>query len=796
MARYRRIFQLLLAIGLAGSVAIQPSTAEAQGIPDLDRAGCSNGSFLAFLTNPADEPALIADCQTLVSIRNHWTRHPGNASLPADHPLQTWGSGDTVTIDSWEGITVGVYPHEDRNLPWRVKEISLYNRSISGTLPKEIGNLTALTSIWLDRNSLSGPIPQEIGNLINLTFLGLAHNELSGTIPSAIGNLTEIEILWLGNNNLTGAIPNEIGNLSYITDLQLYHNQITGRIPGSISQLSRLVDLRLFPNNFSSAEFALPRQLQGRYERSFDSDELRLIAKADAIRNLTLDKTEWEVWICDVGGPLRLNVEDVTRSLNNKITPYFDWLSEGKYIPTFLAKDTVQSPNKDDCDEKIDGPARDKYNKQAVVVENSEHAGGFVVGLPGQPGVAVVGGGSVTAIAGNTPYTPRFSTVAHEMGHLLDWPHNFCGLDFWPSGAIFEGGNPMDIMSSSSDTMDLGSGTIAINRYASGWIDPDDVIVHQNGAATYRLSPVGVSGKQMLVIPSNDGTGVFYTLGARVKKGYDRGNPKEGVEVYLIDQRLTACGTGSSQADGVCWGTDRRVQPFPPTQVGHRTKFTYHVHGAGDIFRVGGFRIEVKERRGYRFSVVVGEGCGGHFSGRFCDEDDTTHERNIEQIAEWEITLGCGGDRFCPDRSITRIQMAAFLYRAYLRQAGTPPAPAPAALVDVPDEAWYRQFAEWAVSSGVMRAPAGMFHPNGVVTRADMAEMMVATFDNLSPSANPGESVFADMTGLKEDVIRAAEGLRAAGVTQGCSASPLRYCPDQPVTRAQMASFFVRAINT
>ena len=351
----------------------------------------------------------------------------------------------------------------------------------------------------------------------------------------------------------------------------------------------------------------------------------------------------------------------------------------------------------------------------------------------------------------------------------------------------------MDIMSSSSDTMDLGSGTVAVNRYASGWIDPDDVIIHENGAATYSLSPVGVSGKQMLVIPSDVGTGVFYTLGARIKKGYDRGNPAEGVEVYLIDQRPPACG-GLSQADGVCWGTDRRVQPFPPQQVGHQIKFTYHVHGSGEVFRVGGFRVEVKERQGDKFSVVVGEGCGGHFSGRFCDEDGAVHERNVEQIAEWEITLGCGGDRFCPDRSITRNQMAAFLYRAHSRQAGSPPAPASATLVDVPDGAWYRQFAEWAVSSGVMRAPAGRFAPNGVVTRADMAEMMVAAFDNLSPSANP-QGVFTDMTDLNEDAIRAAEGLRAAGVTQGCSAAPLRYCPDQPVTRAQMASFFVRAIN-
>ena len=33
------------------------------------------------------------------------------------------------------------------------------------------------------------------------------------------------------------------------------------------------------------------------------------------------------------------------------------------------------------------------------------------------------------------------------------------------------------------------------------------------------------------------------------------------------------------------------------------------------------------------------------------------------------------------------------------------------------------------------------------------------------------------------------------GVTKGCSTTPLNYCPNQPVTRVQMASFFVCAIN-
>ena len=33
------------------------------------------------------------------------------------------------------------------------------------------------------------------------------------------------------------------------------------------------------------------------------------------------------------------------------------------------------------------------------------------------------------------------------------------------------------------------------------------------------------------------------------------------------------------------------------------------------------------------------------------------------------------------------------------------------------------------------------------------------------------------------------------GVTRGCLTEPARFCPDRPVTRAQMASFLVRAFD-
>ena len=176
----------------------------------------------------------------------------------------------------------------------------------------------------------------------------------------------------------------------------------------------------------------------------------------------------------------------------------------------------------------------------------------------------------------------------------------------------------------------------------------------------------------------------------------------------------------------------------------------------------------------------------------FYDDDDSVHEANIQFIAWRGITKGCGERRFCPSRTVTRAQMAAFLNRSDTLgiSSWTPPP-----LSDVPDDAWYRIDASWAVFAGVMRAPDGNFDPGGAVTRADMAEMLVAAFAHLSAPAQ-ARGVFTDTAGLTDDAVRAIEGIAAAEVTTGCAADPPRYCPDKTVTRAQMASFLARAIQS
>ena len=54
-------------------------------------------------------------------------------------------------------------------------------------------------------------------------------------------------------------------------------------------------------------------------------------------------------------------------------------------------------------------------------------------------------------------------------------------------------------------------------------------------------------------------------------------------------------------------------------------------------------------------------------NGTFADDDGNIHEENIEAIAAKGITLGCNppdNSRYCPDDSVTRGAMAAFIARA------------------------------------------------------------------------------------------------------------------------------------
>ena len=113
---------------------------------------------------------------------------------------------------------------------------------------------------------------------------------------------------------------------------------------------------------------------------------------------------------------------------------------------------------------------------------------------------------------------------------------------------------------------------------------------------------------------------------------------------------------------------------------------------------------------------------------RFHDVDAASfHGPFIERMAELGVTQGCGdGSEFCPDRTVTRAQMAVFLSRAYNLADGTAPS-----FADVPDDAWYAADVGRLAASGITTGcgDGANFCPGRDTTRAEMATFLYRATD-------------------------------------------------------------------
>jgi hypothetical protein len=104
----------------------------------------------------------------------------------------------------------------------------------------------------------------------------------------------------------------------------------------------------------------------------------------------------------------------------------------------------------------------------------------------------------------------------------------------------------------------------------------------------------------------------------------------------------------------------------------------------------------------------------------------------------------------------------------------------------VPTNHPFFQAINWlAIQRISLGCTAETFCPDDPVTRGEMAVFLARALALLpAPSGQ-----FSDTAGSPYDW--AISSIAAAGITQGCTED--RYCPNDPVTREQMASFLVRA---
>ena len=145
---------------------------------------------------------------------------------------------------------------------------------------------------------------------------------------------------------------------------------------------------------------------------------------------------------------------------------------------------------------------------------------------------------------------------------------------------------------------------------------------------------------------------------------------------------------------------------------------------------------------------------------------------------------------FCPWEPLSRAHMAVWLVRVLDGHDPDPVTETRFSDVDGthPQAAFIERFAHLGVTEGCETEPLS-FCPDEDVSRAQMASFLVRAFDLESAGESAG---FVDVVagGAHSANI---DALAVSGITDGCDTDPLRYCPWDPVKRAQMASFLVRA---
>ncbi|WP_426292938.1 T9SS type A sorting domain-containing protein [Dyadobacter endophyticus] len=202
-------------------------------------------------------------------------------SQPGDSPCGWFGvtceNGRVVSIDLGGNELSGQLPPEIGNLT-ALRDLSLANHGLNlyppltGKIPAEFANLTNLENLNLVDNffGMEGidvlwgitslktlsftplwPISESIGNLTNLESLSLLAGRALpsipnlGNLPSAIGSMTTIKTLSIQTPGFSGAIPGWIGNLVNLNSLTITYAGFSGQIPKELGNLVNATSIML-----------------------------------------------------------------------------------------------------------------------------------------------------------------------------------------------------------------------------------------------------------------------------------------------------------------------------------------------------------------------------------------------------------------------------------------------------------------------------------------------------------------------------------------------------------------------
>lgn len=205
------------------------------------------------------------------------------------------------------------------------------------------------------------------------------------------------------------------------------------------------------------------------------------------------------------------------------------------------------------------------------------------------------------------------------------------------------------------------------------------------------------------------------------------------------------------------------------------------VFKAGNISASGNITVSYNNKS-VRIPVSV---TGAASSSSFSDIRGHWAEAYINQLSAKGLVSGIGNGMFGPENKLTRSQFLAMLAKLSGEDVSKSPA---VNFKDVPGNEWYYAFVNWGSAAGIVKGTdTGMFMPNGIITREQMALMLDKYMEykklNISKNIN---MKFQDAVKIsdwaKNSVVKAVN----AGILTGKAGG--RFDPAGSATRAEAAT--------
>lgn len=166
--------------------------------------------------------------------------------------------------------------------------------------------------------------------------------------------------------------------------------------------------------------------------------------------------------------------------------------------------------------------------------------------------------------------------------------------------------------------------------------------------------------------------------------------------------------------------------------------------------------------------------------------------KQIQVVAAKGAIEGVGEGKFAPKSNVTRAEFAKMLIRALNLENNS----AVQSFSDVSSSAWYAPYVAVAAEKGIITGrSADKFDPNATITRAEMATMISRAVKSINPAATTNVTAISQFSDAAKISASLRDGVAFAADHNLVIGNAGKFNPNDTATRAEAAVIIYRTIN-